>query len=112
VLRLQPLQGRADAANRLPHPGRDPPLGRARLERWLSARKTRNAPALARRAVEAATSQPITRPGEALAAQIVQTLAQQVLTLHAQMAEIDKLIASRFHQHLSAAIIESLPGFG
>jgi transposase len=87
-------------------------LGAARLERWLSARKTRNAHTLARRAIEAATSQHITLPGEALGAQIVQTLAQQVLELHAQIGEIDKRIAARFHQHPSSAIIESLPGFG
>ena len=83
-------------------------VGAARLERWLSARKTRNAHTLARRAIEAATSQQITLPGEALGAQIVQTLAQQVLELHAQIGEIDKLIAARFHQHPDAAIIESL----
>jgi hypothetical protein len=78
----------------------------------LSTRKTRNAHTLAQRAVEAATSQHITLPGETLGAQIVQTLAQQVLELHAQIGEIDKLIAARFHQHPSSAVIESLPGFG
>jgi transposase len=87
-------------------------VGAARLERWLAARKTRNAPTLARRAVEAATSQHIRLPGEALTAQIVQTLAQGILALHAQIAEIDKLIEARFRQHADAAIIESLPGFG
>jgi transposase len=87
-------------------------VGAVRLERWLATRKARNAHTLARRAVEAATSQRITLPGEALAAQLVQALAQQVLELHAQVAEIDKRIASRFHQHPDAAIIESLPGFG
>jgi transposase len=67
---------------------------------------------LARRAVEAAASQHITLPGEELTAQIVQTLAHGILALHAQIAEIDKLIAARFRQHPDAAIIESLPGFG
>jgi transposase len=87
-------------------------VGAARLERWLAAPKTRNAPTLARRAVEAATDQHVTLPGEALTAQIVQTLAQGILALHAQIAEIDKLIEARFRQHPDAAIIESLPGFG
>jgi transposase len=87
-------------------------LGAARLERWLTTRKTRNASSLAHRAVEAAASQHITLPGEEIGATIVQTLAQEILTLHDRISEIDKLIETRFHRHPSAAIIQSLPGFG
>ncbi|MHA6792863.1 IS110 family RNA-guided transposase [Pseudonocardia bannensis] len=86
--------------------------GLTRLERWLATRKTRNAHTLARRAVEAAASQRTTLPGETVAAQMVQTLATEVLALHDKIAEIDKLIESRFQQHPNAAIIQSLPGFG
>ena len=112
MLRLQPCKGALTLLTGYQTPAAIRRLGATRLERWLSTRKTRNAPTLARRAVEAATSQHITLPGETLGAQIVQTLAQQVLELHAQIGEIDKLIAARFHQHPSSAVIESLPGFG
>ena len=79
MLRLQPLQGALTLLTGYQTPAAIRRLGAARLERWLSARKTRNARTLAQRAVEAATSQQITLPGEALSAQIVRTLAQQVL---------------------------------
>ncbi|MET8246310.1 hypothetical protein ABZV31_18925 [Streptomyces sp. NPDC005202] len=41
---------------------------------------------------------------------MVARLAEGVLVLDAEIAELDALIEARFHQHPHAEVIESLPG--
>ncbi|MER6365500.1 IS110 family transposase [Kitasatospora sp. NPDC001527] len=86
--------------------------GTARLTKWLANRKVRNARALAEAAVEAAERQHTSVPGEKTTAKLVHTLAEVVMALNEQIAEIDKLIEGRFREHELAAIVESVPGIG
>ncbi|WP_435796648.1 IS110 family transposase [Kitasatospora indigofera] len=86
--------------------------GTARLTKWLANRKVRNARALAEAAVEAAGRQHSTVPGEKTIAGLVHTLAEGVMVLNGQIAEIDKLIEGRFREHELAEIVESVPGIG
>ncbi|MFD8600478.1 IS110 family transposase [Kitasatospora sp. NPDC059646] len=86
--------------------------GVARLAKWLANRKVRNARDLAEAAVGAAERQHTTVPGEKAIARLVHTLAEGVMALNEQIAEIDKLIEGRFREHELAAIVESVPGIG
>lgn len=87
-------------------------LGPRRLEAWLRNRKVRNAAQLATAATAAAERQHVVLPAEELAAQLVRTLAQEVTSLNAQLAEVDRLIESRFREHKYAEVILSMPGIG
>ncbi|MFF4568008.1 IS110 family transposase, partial [Streptomyces sp. NPDC001435] len=87
-------------------------VGARRLTTWLRNRKVRGAQALAEAAVEAADRQHTALPGEKITAQMVHSLAKEVMSLHEQVAEIDKLIEARFHDHELAEVISSLPGLG
>lgn len=93
-------------------PGTIRRLGVHRLESWLKNRGVKNAAALARTAVEAAQAQHIALPGEKLAAAILARIAEGVLALDAEIAELDALVEARFHDHPQAKLIESLPGMG
>ncbi|MFJ7905729.1 IS110 family transposase, partial [Kitasatospora sp. NPDC096204] len=84
----------------------------ARLTKWLANRKVRNARALAEAAVEAAGRQYTSVPGEKTIARLVHTLAEGVMALNEQIAEMDKLIEGRFREHELAEIVESVPGIG
>ncbi|MFJ1536565.1 IS110 family transposase [Streptomyces mirabilis] len=86
--------------------------GANRLESWLRNRKVRGAAALARSAFEAAERQHTAVVGEKAIAQMVHTLAREVMTLNEKIAEVDKLIESRFREHELAPVIASLPGIG
>ena len=86
--------------------------GAGRLEIWLRNRKVRGAATLARAAVEAAERQRTAVVGEKAIARLVQILAREVMSLNEKIAEVDKLIESRFRQHELAPIITSLPGIG
>ena len=79
---------------------------------WLRQRKGRNADAIARLAIEAATAQQSTLPGQKLAAAMVERLAKGVIALNTEIAEIDAMIEDRFRQHRHAAVMLTLPGFG
>jgi len=87
-------------------------LGEQRLVTWLRQRKGRNADAIARLAIEAATAQQSTLPGQKLAAAMVERLAKGVIALNTEIAEIDAMIEDRFRQHRHAAVMLTLPGFG
>ncbi|WP_431684166.1 IS110 family transposase [Kitasatospora sp. KL5] len=87
-------------------------VGVARLAKWLANRKIRNARALAETAVEAAQRQHTAVPGEKTIARLVHTLAEGVMALNEQIAEMDKLIEGRFREHELAEIVESVPGIG
>jgi len=86
--------------------------GQARLERWLTKRKVRNAEQVAATAIEAAKAQYTTLPGQAVAAEIVADLAAQLLALDERISRIDKQITAVFRTHPQAQIIESMPGIG
>ena len=83
-----------------------------RIETWLKNRKVKGAAELARAAVEAAQSQHTALPGERLAASMVARLAKAVIALEEEIAELDALIESRFHEHPHAEVIRSMPGMG
>ncbi|MDA3624595.1 IS110 family transposase [Saccharopolyspora sp. WRP15-2] len=86
--------------------------GAARIERWLRARKVRNAAKLAAAAIHAAHAQHTKLPGEGLAATMTARLATGVIALDEEISEIDALIEGRFRQHPHAEVISSLPGIG
>ncbi|MET8276857.1 IS110 family transposase [Streptomyces sp. NPDC005096] len=93
-------------------PGAIGRLGTKRLGTWLRNRKVYNSEDLAARALEAADGQHTALPGEKLTASMVHTLASQILSLTAEIADIDDQVAERFHQHPHAKVITSLPGIG
>jgi transposase len=86
--------------------------GAKRIETWLRNRKVRGATGLAETAVQAAQAQRTTLPGETLAATMVARLANGVMTLDEEIAELDSLIEARVRQHPHAEVIRSLPGMG
>lgn len=87
-------------------------MGAARLERWLRDRHAYNAGDIAVRALDAAQAQRATVIGQAVAASVVARLAQTVLNLNAELADVDAMIETTFQRHRLAAIITSMPGFG
>ena len=82
------------------------------IESWLRGHKSRNAAALARAAFEAAQAQHTAVPGEGPGAAVVARLAEEVMGLDEQIAEISALIEARFREHPLAEVIVSLPGIG
>ncbi|MFD6676698.1 IS110 family transposase [Rhodococcus zopfii] len=93
-------------------PGAIRRAGVARIEAWLREQHVRSAAVLASEAVTAARAQHISLPGEAVSAQMIARIAQGVIVLDAEIAELDTAIEERFRQHHTAEIIVSLPGFG
>ncbi|GGV51408.1 IS110 family transposase [Streptomyces spectabilis] len=93
-------------------PGAIRRTGVRRLESWLKNRGIKSPYSLARTAVEAAEAQHTALPGEKLAADMVARIANGVLALDAEIAELDALIEARFHDHPYAKVIETLPGMG
>ncbi len=87
-------------------------IGTARLEAWLRKRKARNSARVASAAVEAARSQRTAVPGQRLGAAMVARLAQEVIQLDIEIAEIEAMIEQRFRRHRHAETIVSMPGFG
>ncbi|WP_190094927.1 IS110 family transposase [Streptomyces melanogenes] len=87
-------------------------LGVRRLETWLRNRKVRPADRLAEVALQAAESQYTSLPGEKVAALQIRTLANEVLVLNRQVAEIERVVAARFQDHPDAEVIVSMPGLG
>ncbi|MEU3756888.1 IS110 family transposase [Streptomyces olivoreticuli] len=86
--------------------------GTARLTKWLSNRKVRNAAVLAATVVEAAERQHTSVPGEKTIAKLVHTLTEEVIALNENIAEIDKLVEGRFREHELAEIVQSVSGIG
>lgn len=87
-------------------------LGPTRLARWLERRGVRGSARLADAASDAATRQQTEVPGEATAASLMARLAQSVLELDRQLADIDREVAGIFRTHTDAPIIASLTGIG
>ena len=86
--------------------------GEQRLTTWLRRRKVRGADTVAHTAIEAAQAQQTTLPGQKLAAAMVERLAQGMIALNTEIAEIDAMIEDRFRQHRHADVMLTLPGFG
>jgi transposase len=87
-------------------------IGTARLEKWLRDRHAYNASDLATRAIAAADAQRTMVAGLHVAATVVARLAQNILDLAAELADVDAIIEQTFHAHRHASIIVSMPGFG
>jgi transposase len=87
-------------------------IGTKRLECWLRNRHVVRPDRLAETTVQAAERQHTSLPGEKLAAELVHTLAQEVLALNRQVAELDKAIEARFRNHHAFDVITSTPGLG
>jgi len=86
--------------------------GHSRLLAWLAKRKVRSAEQIATDALAAAKAQHTTVPGQDVAASIVADLAAQILAMAARINDLESRIATTFHAHPQAEIIESLPGMG
>ena len=78
----------------------------------LANRKVRNARSLAEAVVEAADRQHTAVPGEKTIVKLVRTLAEEVMALNEQIAEMDELIEGRFRAHAFADIVLSVPRIG
>ena len=87
-------------------------IGTARLEKWLRDRHAYNASDLATRAIAAADAQRTVVAGQRVAATVVARLAQTILDLDAELADVDAMIEQTFQGHRHASIIVSMPGFG
>ncbi|MFD4413536.1 hypothetical protein ACFVXW_34230 [Streptomyces sp. NPDC058251] len=81
----------------------------AGLETWLRNRHVIRPDLLAEIAVQAAERQHASLPGEKLAAQLIHALANEVMGLNQQVAELDKNIEARFRDHHAFDAITSMP---
>ncbi|GAA4263437.1 IS110 family RNA-guided transposase [Dactylosporangium darangshiense] len=86
--------------------------GQRDLALWLRQRQVRNADKLATVAMRAAETQQTRVAGDTTAGELIAQLATTVLELDRQLAELDKLIAERFHSHRHAKVITSMVGIG
>jgi hypothetical protein len=86
--------------------------GQARLHAWLKKHGARSSAAVAAAAVEAAKSQHTTVPAQHLGEVIVAALAQEIITLDKELADLDVLIAEKVTGHRHARALLSMPGFG
>ncbi|ETA66398.1 IS110 family RNA-guided transposase [Haloechinothrix halophila] len=87
-------------------------IGASRLTAWLKKRGARNATAFAAKAVEAAHAQHTVLATQATGSRLVARLAEQIMAIDADIAELDAEIEDRFGQHPDAPILLSMPGFG
>ncbi|MEQ7005718.1 IS110 family transposase [Actinopolymorpha sp. B17G11] len=86
-------------------------IGAARLAAWLKKRGARNAAAIAAKAVEAARAQHTVLATQATGSHLVARLAEQIMAIDADIAQLDQEIEERFTQHPDAPILLSVPGF-
>jgi transposase len=85
--------------------------GQTRLHAWLKKHGTRSSAAVAQAAIDAAKSQH-TVPAQAVGELIVAALAQEIITLDKDLAELDALIGEKVTEHRHARTLLSMPGFG
>ena len=87
-------------------------IGVTRLTAWLKSRGCRNSASVAQAAVAAATTQHTTVPTQSVGSALVAKLAAEITTIDEELAKLDREITERFHQHDSAEVLLSMPGFG
>lgn len=87
-------------------------VGTSRLAAWLKKRGARHAAAIAAKAVDAAKAQHTVLITQATGARLVARLAEQIMAIDTDIAELDEEITQRFQQHPDAPILVSMPGFG
>lgn len=87
-------------------------IGATRLAAWLKKRGARGAEAVAAKAVDAAHAQHTVLATQAMGARLVARLAEQIMAIDADVAQLDEEIEQRFSQHRDAPILLSMPGFG
>lgn len=81
------------------------------LER-LREHGLRRSALLVDRAKAAADAQPTSVEGEAVAARVLRRIVASLLTLRAELSELDAEIEQRFAQHRTATVLTSMPGMG
>jgi transposase len=86
--------------------------GEARIQAWLKKQGARSSAAVATAAVEAAKSQHTIVPAQHMGERIVAALAQEVMTLDRELAELNALISEKVSEHRHTEILLSMPGFG
>ncbi|NUU33104.1 IS110 family transposase [Arthrobacter sp. C9C5] len=86
--------------------------GQTRLQAWLKKHGARSAAAVAQAAVEAAKSQHTTVPAQHMGEGIVAALAQEIITLNEELAELDALISQKVAEHRHTKVLLSMPGYG
>lgn len=87
-------------------------LGLARLTGWLKKRGCRNSAKMAQKALKAANSQHTVLPTQSTGSALAVRLAEQISAIDAEIADVDTQITDLFHQHDSADVLLSMPGFG
>jgi transposase len=86
--------------------------GQARLHAWLKKHGARSSAAVAQAAVDAAKSQHTTVPAQHVGELMVAALAQEIMTLDQELADLDVLISEKVAGHRHARTLLSMPGFG
>ncbi len=67
---------------------------------------------MAQAAVAAAATQHTSLPTQSVGSALVAKLAAEITAIDADLAELDRQIDERFHQHEAAEVLLSVPGFG
>src|SRR5215213_4697202 len=86
-------------------------IGVTRLAAWLRKRGCRNSTTVATAAVDAAHQQVTTLPAEPIGSTLVARLAAEITAIDHDLVDLDAQLTARFHQHETAEILLSLPGF-
>jgi transposase len=86
--------------------------GQGRVEAWLRKQGCHRPDKIAETAVEAAGRQTTTVVGQTAAAALVARIAEDILSLIEQIAEVDAEIEARLQKHAHFEILQSVPGFG
>ncbi|WP_251041637.1 transposase [Arthrobacter sp. ISL-30] len=86
--------------------------GQTRLHAWLKKHGTRSSAAVAQTAMDAAKLQHTTIPAQRVGELIVGALAQEIITLDKELAELDILISEKVTEHRHTQTLLSMPGFG
>lgn len=86
--------------------------GEARVHAWLKKHGARSSALVAEKALTAAKSQYTVVPAQRVGEMMVAALAQDVLDLERELADLDALISARVLDHRHTSILLSMPGFG
>lgn len=86
--------------------------GEARVHAWLKKHGACSSALVAEKALTAAKSQYTVVPAQRVGEVMVAALAQDVLDLERELADLDALISARVLDHRHTSILLSTPGFG